>query len=71
MTWCDDQRLRCPEYCDKLARIEPVPVMLAASKFRHDEIAEFVMTNFFFTYCATNQADWRGCTGLPTARLHI
>jgi hypothetical protein len=25
----------------------PVPAVLAASKFRHDEIAEFVMTNFF------------------------
>lgn len=25
----------------------PVPAMLAASKFRHDEIAEFVMTNYF------------------------
>jgi hypothetical protein len=25
----------------------PVPAVLAASKYRHDEIAEFVMTNFF------------------------
>jgi len=33
-----------------------VPAIVAASKFRHDEIAEFVMTNFFLRDNCPNTA---------------